>query len=150
MFEKYLKSTAARAGQDGFTLVEIMVVMAIIGLLATMVIINVLPSQDKAMREKARADVATLEQALEMYRLDNQQYPRTVEGLAALVNAPAGLQRPERYRSGGYLKRLPEDPWGNAYQYAAPGRFGAVDVYSLGADGREGGEEDDADIGNWQ
>ncbi|MEM7569295.1 MAG: type II secretion system major pseudopilin GspG [Pseudomonadota bacterium] len=136
--------------QAGFTLVEIMVVMAIIGLLATMVIINVLPSQDKAMREKAVADVALLEQALDLYRLDLFRYPSTVEGLDALVNAPTSLDNPANYRNGGYIKRLPEDPWGRPYQYASPGRFAEVDVYSLGADGREGGEGDDADIGNWQ
>lgn len=135
--------------QSGFTLVEIMVVMGIIGLLATMVIINVLPSQDKAMREKAKADVALLEQALDLYRLDLFQYPSTVEGLDALVAAPSTLENAPRYRQGGYIKKLPNDPWGRPYQYASPGRNGEVDIYSLGADGREGGEGDDADIGNW-
>jgi len=138
------------SSEAGFTLVEIMVVMGIIGLLATMVIINVLPSQDKAMREKAKADVALLEQALELYRLDQFSYPTTVQGLDALVSAPTSLENASNYRDGGYIKRLPEDPWGRPYQYASPGRFSAVDVYSLGADGREGGEGDDADIGNWQ
>lgn len=136
--------------EAGFTLVEIMVVMAIIGLLATMVIINVLPSQGVAMREKAKADVALLEQALDLYRLDLFRYPSTVEGLDALVSAPTALDNAASYRQGGYIKRLPEDPWGRAYQYASPGRYGQVDIYSLGADGREGGEGDDADIGNWQ
>ncbi|MEM9288550.1 MAG: type II secretion system major pseudopilin GspG [Pseudomonadota bacterium] len=131
------------SSQAGFTLVEIMVVMGIIGLLATMVIINVLPSQDKAMQEKARADVATLEQAVEMFRLDQLRYPSTVEGLDVLASADV------TGRPGGYIKGLPSDPWGNPYQYAAPGRFGAFDVYSLGADGREGGEGENADIGNW-
>jgi general secretion pathway protein G len=133
----------------GFTLVELLVVIVIIGLLATVVVINVLPSQDRAMVEKARADVATLETALETYRLENLSYPRQEDGLQALVTAPAGLARPERYRQGGYVRRLPEDPWGNPYQYRNPGRHGPVDVFSLGADGREGGEGDDADIGNW-
>lgn len=149
---KYVSPKAqprALGPQAGFTLVEIMVVMAIIGLLATMVIINVLPSQDKAMREKAKADVALLEQALDLYRLDLFQYPSTVEGLEALLSAPASLSNAQNYRPGGYIKKLPDDPWGRPYQYASPGRFGEVDVYSLGADGREGGEGDDADIGNW-
>lgn len=133
----------------GFTLVELMVVIVIIGLLATVVMINVMPSQDRAMVEKARADVSVLEQALETYRLDNLVYPRTEQGLAALVDAPSGLARPERYRRGGYVRRLPDDPWGNKYQYAQPGRRGAFDVYSFGADGVAGGEGDDADIGTW-
>lgn len=134
----------------GFTLIELMVVIVIIGLLATVVVINVMPSQDRAMAEKARADVALLEQALEAYRLDNLVYPAGGQGLQALLSAPAGLQRPERYRKGGYIRRLPADPWGNAYQYRLPGRRGAFDVYSFGADGVEGGEAENADIGNWQ
>ncbi len=135
--------------QSGFTLVELMVVIVIIGLLATVVMLNVLPSQDKAMVEKARADISTLEQALETYRLENLAYPSTQQGLDALVKAPAGLARPERYREGGYIRRLPADPWGNAYQYRQPGQHGRVDVFSMGADGREGGEGENADIGNW-
>ena len=138
------------AGEAGFTLVELMVVIVIIGLLATVVIVNVLPSQGKAMREKAKADVALLEQAIEMYRLDMLIYPRTEDGLQALVTPPAGGGNADRYRPGGYLKRLPDDPWGNAYQYLQPGTHGPFDVYSLGADGREGGEDENADIGNWK
>ena len=138
---------AARA--RGFTLIELMVVIVIIGLLATVVVINVLPSQDRAMAEKARADIALLEQALDSYRLDNLVYPRTEHGLQALLQPPAGLARPERYRNGGYIRRLPADPWGNPYQYRIPGRRGAFDVYSFGADGVEGGEGENADIGNW-
>jgi general secretion pathway protein G len=136
--------------QRGFTLIELMVVIVIIGLLATVVVVNVLPSQDRAMTEKARADVALLEQAVEMYRLDNLTYPTVDEGLEALQAAPSGLSRPERYRPGGYIKRLPEDPWGNAYQYLQPGESGPFDIYSLGADGRLGGEGSNADIGNWE
>lgn len=134
----------------GFTLIELMVVIVILGLLATVVVINVLPSQDRAMAEKARADVALLEQALDSYRLDNLVYPRTEQGLQALQQPPPGLARPERYRSGGYVRRLPADPWGNPYQYRMPGRHGAFDVFSFGADGVEGGEGENADIGNWQ
>lgn len=102
------------------------------------------------MVEKARADVAVLEQALETYRLDNLSYPSTEQGLQALLNPPVGLTRPERYRQGGYIRRLPEDPWGHAYQYRRPGRHGGFDVYSFGADGTEGGDADNADIGNWR
>lgn len=130
--------------EDGFTLVELMVVIVIIGLLATVVMINVLPSQDKAMATKARADIATLEQALEMYRLDNLSYP-TSGDLNVLVTPPAGSQA-GRYRRGGYVKNLPKDPWGRPYQLAVPGRTGPFDIYSLGADGAPGGEGENADI----
>lgn len=138
--------TAKGLRKNGFTLVELMVVIVIIGLLATVVVINVLPSQDRAMVEKAKADISTLSQALEMYRLDNLTYPSTAEGLQALVAPPAALSQPARYRSGGYIKKLPADPWGRAYQYANPGRKGAFDIYSLGADGAPGGENENADI----
>jgi general secretion pathway protein G len=110
------------------------------------VLINVMPSRDRAMTEKARADSATLEQALELYRLDLNVYPTTEQGLEALAAAPAGLARPESYRPGGYIRGLPQDPWGNPYQYLAPGQAGAFDLYSLGADGAPGGEGPGADI----
>jgi len=145
-----MNATSRASGSEaGFTLVELMVVIVIIGLLATVVMINVLPSQDRAMVEKARADISVLEQAVELYRLELLNFPASGDGLNALVSAPASLDRPERYRAGGYIRRLPEDPWGNAYQYAYPGRHGVYDIYSLGADGREGGEGNAADIGNW-
>ncbi|ASR53068.1 type II secretion system protein GspG [Blastomonas fulva] len=139
-------SPQARKRANGFTLVELMVVIFIIGLLATIVVINVLPSQDRAMTEKARSDIATLSQALEMYRLDNLAYPGSAEGLNALVTAPPTLAQPGRYRSGGYIKKLPQDPWGRPYQYISPGTTGAFDLYSLGADGAPGGENENADI----
>ena len=130
--------------EEGFTLIELMVVIVIIGLLTTIVVINVMPAQDKAMAQKAKADVALLEQAVERYRLDNLTYP---DQITALIDPPAGLARPERYARGGYVKRLPEDPWGQAYQYASPGRNGRpYAITSLGADGREGGSGKDADI----
>lgn len=137
------------AAEHGFTLIELMVVIVIIGLLTTIVVINVLPSEGKARVAKAKADVALIEQGLEMYRLDNLAYPSTAQGLQALVAPPAGADG-ARFRAGGYLKKLPADPWGTAYQYANPGRHGPIDVYSFGADGHEGGEGDDADIGNWK
>ena len=136
--------------EAGFTLLELMVVIVILGLLATIVMVNVLPSQDRAMKEKARADISVLEQSIEGYRLDNFVFPTNEQGLQALVAPPAGMTRPDRYREGGYIRRLPQDPWGNPYQYAVPGEKGRFDIYSFGADGRKGGEGDDADIGNWK
>jgi general secretion pathway protein G len=128
--------------------VELMVVIVIIGLLATVVAINVLPSQDRAMVTKAKADIATLEQAIETYRLDNLDFP---DDLQALVTAPPTLASPDRYRPGGYVRRLPEDPWGEPYLYRRPSAHGGqFDVYSLGADRKEGGEGNDADLGNWE
>lgn len=148
---KYLtKSTIRKKGNDGFTLVELMVVLVIIGLLSTVVIINVLPSQDRAMVDIARADISRLEQALEMFKADQLSYPTTDQGLDALVTPPADLRRPDRFPEGGYVRRLPDDPWGNPYLYLYPGEQGVMDIYSLGADGRPGGEDLDADIGNWQ
>jgi general secretion pathway protein G len=123
--------------EEGFTLTELMVVLVILGLLATIVIIN--------------ADIATLESALEQYRLDNMVYPRSEQGLQALVTPPSDLAQPQRYRQGGYIRRLPNDPWGNAYIYAAPGTQGGgpFDIMTYGADGQPGGEDENADIGNW-
>ena len=132
--------------ERGFTLVELMVVIVIIGLLATVVVVNVMPSQDKAMSTKASADIATLEQAMEMYRLDNLTYPSGADGLNALVSPPPSLTQPGRYRPGGYIKKLPDDPWGRPYHLATPGKAGPFDVFSLGGDGAPGGEGEDADI----
>jgi general secretion pathway protein G len=130
-------------GEDGFSLVELLVVIVIIGLLSTLVIINVLPSQDKAMVGKAKADIATLEQAVEMYRLNTLRYPNASEGLAVLAASQTG-------QGGAYIKKLPNDPWGKPYQYRQPGQHGPFDIYTLGADGAEGGDGDNADIGSWQ
>lgn len=133
--------------EQGFTLTELMVVIFIIGLLATVVMINVLPSQDRAMVTKAQADIATLETALEQYRLDNLAYPASSDGLQALRIAPPSLMQPDRYRRGGYIKSLPQDPWGRPYQYQSPGPNGqAFEILSLGADGAPGGSDDNADI----
>ncbi|SFP74322.1 type II secretion system major pseudopilin GspG [Sphingomonas rubra] len=138
-----------RPKRNGFTLVELMVVIVIIGLLATIVALNVLPSGDTARIQKAKADIATIENGLELYRLQMSTYPTTAQGLAALTSAPAGVDA-SRYQRGGYVKRLPEDPWGRPYQYASPGQHGEADVWTLGADGAEGGEGINADIGSWQ
>jgi general secretion pathway protein G len=150
ILQKILTPRPARRTEAGFTLVELMVVIVIIGLLSTFVVLNVLPSQDKAMVEKAKADVSLLEQAIEMYRLDNLAYPTMEQGLDALVKVPEGLAQPERYRKDAYVRRLPTDPWGAAYQYVTPGEHGPFDIYSLGANRRLGGEGLDADIGNWK
>ena len=139
-----------RSAEHGFTLIELMVVIVSLGLLATIVIINVLPNQDKAMVGKAKADIATLEQAVELYKLNNLAYPGSADGLEALIRPPASLAQSQGYQPGGYIKKLPGDPWGRAYLYAAPGQHGPFDIYSLGADGAEGGDGDNADIGNWQ
>ena len=135
--------------QSGFTLLEIMVVIFIIGLLVAIVAPNVLSNQDDAMQQKARADIATIEQALDMYRLDNYRYPTTEQGLRALTTPPTQAPLADNYRQDGYVRRLPEDPWGNPYQYRSPGEHGSVDIYTLGADAMPGGEGLDADIGNW-
>ena len=132
--------------EDGFSLIELMVVIVIIGLLTTVVVVNVMPSRDVAMVEKARADILTLEQATEMYRMDTLKYPSLEEGVEILAQPPQSTG----YRTEAYIKRLPKDPWGNAYQYLIPGEHGPYDIFSYGADGRSAGEGLDADIGNWQ
>lgn len=144
-----MQEVAKTDREAGFTLVEIMVVVVIIGLLATVVVLNVLPSQDRARIEKARADIGRIEQAIEMFRLDMGRYPTTDEGLEVLVTAPGDPRLAARYPDGGYINRLPEDPWGGAYEYLFPGENGRYDIWTLGADGRPGGEDANADIGNW-
>ncbi|ACL71330.1 general secretion pathway protein G [Thioalkalivibrio sulfidiphilus HL-EbGr7] len=133
----------------GFTLIEVMVVVVILGILAAIVVPRIMDRPDEARIAKARNDIRTLEQALNLYRLDNFRYPTTEQGLRALVERPTTSPEPRNWRAGGYLDRLPMDPWGNPYEYAHPGRHGDIDIYSLGADGRPGGDGADADIGNW-
>ncbi len=137
--------------QRGFTLIELIVVIVILGVLATIVVPKVMDRPDDARIAKAKQDIRALQTALDLYKLDNYTHPSTDQGLEALVNKPAGSPAPKNWKSGGYLDRLPKDPWGNEYLYLKPGsRGGAVDIYSLGADGRQGGEGADADVGNWE
>ncbi len=147
--EEGFTTPARRSAEHGFTLVELMVVIVIIGLLAAIVTFNVLPAGDKGKITKAKSDISTIEGALEMYRLQMNSYPTTSQGLQALVTAPAGVNAAE-YQRGGYIKKLPPDPWGRPYLYASPGQHGEADVWSLGADGKDGGEGVNADITSWQ
>lgn len=130
-----------RRSEAGFTLVELLVVLAIIGLLTTLVVVNVLPAQGRAQQQKARADIALIEQGLEMWRIETGRYPTTEEGLAALT-APGTM--------GPALRSLPNDPWGRPYNYRSPGLDGRpFDIWSYGADGEEGGEGENSDILSW-
>lgn len=134
--------------QSGFTLLELMVVVVILGILASVVAPNLLGSKDTASQKKAAVDIKSLETALDTYRLNHNVYPTTDQGLEALVTEPNN-PTPRNYPQDGYIKRLPQDPWGNDYQYLSPGDNGTIDVFTLGADGQEGGEGVNADIGNW-
>ncbi|WP_372880821.1 type II secretion system major pseudopilin GspG [Psychromonas sp.] len=139
-------NSKAENKQQGFTLLEIMVVIVILGILASLVVPNLMGNKDKADRQKVVSDVIALENALDMYRLDNSNYPSTDQGLDALVSEPSGDPTPRNYRDGGYIRRLPQDPWGNDYVLISPGEQGAIDVFSVGPDGEEGSDDD---LGNW-
>jgi len=132
--------------QKGFTLLEIMVVIVILGILASLVVPNLMGNKDKADRQKVVSDLVALENALDMYRLDNSNYPSTDQGLRALVEAPSGDPAPRSYQADGYIRRLPQDPWGNDYILVSPGEQGRIDIFSVGMDGEEGTDDD---IGNW-
>src|SRR5690554_3567829 len=134
--------------QVGFTLIEIMVVLVIMGVLAALVVPNLMDRPDQARATAASNDVGAIMQALKLYRLDNGSYPTAQQGLQALVEKPTVGKEPSNWRN--YLEKLPNDPWGNPYQYLNPGTYGEVDVFSLGADGEPGGEKGNADIGSWQ
>lgn len=136
--------------QRGFTLIEIMVVIVIIGILAALVAPKILSRPDEARAIAAKQDIATILQALKLYRMDNFKYPATEQGLNSLVEKPATTPVPHNWKAGGYLEKLPRDPWGQYYQYLNPGLHGEIDVFSFGADGAMGGEGVDADIGSWQ
>ena len=143
------KKHLARRASGGFTLIEVMVVVVILGILAAIVVPKVMDRPDAARITKARQDIRALESALNLYKLDNYNYPSTDQGLISLVEKPAGNPEPKNWKSGGYLDRLPKDPWGNEYQYLSPGTRGPIDLFSLGADGRPGGDGVNADVGNW-
>lgn len=133
----------------GFTLIEIMVVIVILGVLAALVIPNIMGRPDEARVNAAKSDIKAISNALSLYKLDNYNYPSTDQGLQALVSKPAGAPEAKNWNPEGYLKKLPKDGWGNEYQYISPGAHGHFDLYSFGADGREGGEGVDADIVSW-
>lgn len=133
----------------GFTLIEIMVVVVIMGILAALVVPRLMGRTDEARVLAARQDIATIMQALKLYRLDNSRYPTTEQGLQALVAKPSNDPVPQNWKAGGYMERLNKDPWGNPYQYLSPGTHGEVDVFSYGADGQPGGTGNDADVGSW-
>lgn len=139
----------SKSAARGFTLIEIMVVIVILGVLAALVVPNILGRPDEARVTAATADIQAVSNALDLYRLDNYNYPSTDQGLQALVSKPGGSPEAKNWNPDGYLKKVPKDGWGNEYQYLSPGAHGKFDLYSLGADGREGGEGLDQDITSW-
>ncbi len=134
---------------SGFTLIEVMIVIVILGVLAALIVPKVMGRPDEARAAAARQDIFTIMQSLKLYKLDNRRYPTTEQGLAALVQKPSQAPVPQSWSAGGYLEKLPNDPWGQPYQYLNPGLHGEIDVMSFGADGQPGGQGADADIGNW-
>jgi general secretion pathway protein G len=142
--------SAFRSRAAGFSLIEILVVVVIIGILAAVVVPRVMDEPDRARVTKAAQDVQALVTGLNMYKLDNYQYPSTEQGLEALVRRPSGQPEAPNWKEGGYIDRLPLDPWGRPYQYLNPGLNGEIDVWSFGANGMPGGEGINAEIGNWE
>lgn len=134
---------------SGFTLIEVMIVIVILGVLAALIVPKVMGRPDEARVIAAKQDIATIMQSLKLYKLDNRRYPSTEQGLAALVQKPSLAPVPDNWNPGGYLEKLPKDPWGKPYVYLSPGLNGEIDVMSYGADGQAGGQGTDADIGNW-
>ena len=140
---------AKNRSQLGFTLIEVMVVIAIIGIMATLIVPQIMSKPNEARVIAAKQDINSLVQALKLYRLDNSRYPTTEQGLSALVAKPTSEPIPQNWKPNGYVDRLPKDPWGFAYQYANPGTRAEIEVFSLGADNKPGGTGFDADLGNW-
>lgn len=130
-------------------MIEVMVVVVILGILAAVVVPRIMDRPDEARIVKAKNDIRVLQSQLNLYKLDNFEYPSTDQGLEALVSKPAGEPEPPNWKAGGYIDRLPKDPWGRDYLYLNPGQHGAIDIYSLGSDGVAGGDGNSADIGNW-
>ncbi|MBU0673682.1 MAG: type II secretion system major pseudopilin GspG [Proteobacteria bacterium] len=139
-----------KRAQLGFTLIEIMVVVVILSILAAFVVPKIMDRPDQARVVKARQDIRVIENSLKLYRLDNHVYPSTDQGLEALVTRPSDDPEPKNWKEGGYLERLPKDPWGGEYFFLNPGEHGSIDIFCYGADTRPGGEGINADIGNWQ
>jgi len=148
-FPRPLPSQLTGGAARGFTLIEIMVVVVIMGILAALVVPKLMGRTDDARIIAAKQDIATMMQALKLYKLDNQRYPTTEQGLQALVTKPTAGPAANGWKTGGYIEKLPKDPWGNPYQYLSPGIRGEVDLLSFGADGQAGGADNDADIGSW-
>ena len=140
----------ARVRAAGFTLIEVMVVVVILAILAAVVVPKVMEKPGEARMKRAHADIAAIVTALNTYKLDNFNYPTTEQGLQALVQKPTGQPEAANWAKGGYLDRMPKDPWNREYLYLRPGAHGDIDVYTLGADGRSGGDGENADIGNWE
>jgi general secretion pathway protein G len=132
--------------QQGFSLLELMVVIVILGIIASLVVPNVMGNKEEADRQKAVVDIQQLENALDMYRLRNGFYPTSEQGLRALVEPASSEPVPRSFPEGGFIRRLPRDPWGQDYQLASPGQFGRIDIFSMGPDGVPGTDDD---IGNW-
>ena len=143
------RRTPIRTVARGFTLIEIMVVVVIMGILAALIVPKLMGRSDDARIIAAKQDIATLMQALKLYKLDNQRYPTTEQSLQALMAKPTVGPAADGWKVGGYIDKLPKDPWGYTYQYLSPGIHGELDVFSLGADGQPGGVDNDADIGSW-
>lgn len=144
-----MNKSIRRRRAAGFTLIEVMVVVVILGILAAIVVPKIITAPDTARVTKAKADIAAIQQALNLYRLDNYVYPSTQQGLQALVAPPQGDPPAKNWKPGGYLDKVPMDPWNNPYQFLNPGLHGEVDIFTLGADNAPGGEGVNADIGNW-
>lgn len=146
----HTKQAAPRRPADaGFSLLELMVVVVILSILALVIVPRVIDRPDQARAARAQSDIAAVQAAINLYRLDNFRYPTTDQGLEALVTRPSTEPVPQNWASGGYMDRVPQDPWGRPYQYLQPGVHGDFDVFTYGADGVPGGTGADADIGSW-